>query len=410
MSPLDALRTALDALRANLMRTILTMLGIVIGVGAVIAMVAVGEGAREQIIRQISSFGTNIILVGQGSVTRGGVRLGPGSAATLTEDDGLALEREVAGVQIAAPSMRGTVQAVAGNQNWSSSLSGITPAFLEARDWRVAVGRPITGKDIEGATRVVLLGQTVVNNIFGGGDPVGQEIRLNGVPFAVAGVLAVKGTSLEGRDMDDVMLAPLTTVKRSVPGLRQPSPRAVGLLTVKVRDSENTVVVQEEAKELLRLRHRLREGQDDDFWMHNVAEALEKRNESARSLTVLLATIAAVSLLVGGIGIMNIMLVSVTERTREIGLRLAIGARRRDILAQFLIEASTLSLIGGATGALTGAGVAVVIAELAGWPTLIRPDSVAAAVGISGLIGVFFGLYPAQQAARLNPIEALRHE
>ena len=410
MTAWDALRAALDSLRANPLRSALTMLGIVIGVAAVIAMVAVGAGARDQVLRQIASLGTNLIMVGQGSIVRSGVKLGAGTASTLTEDDALAVLTEIPGVVVTAPSVRWGLQIVAGNQNWGTVLFGITPDYMDARDWTVATGRGLSDEDVAQANKVVVLGRTVVRNLFGGGDPIGEPVRVFSTPLTVVGVLAEKGQNTQGQDQDDVIFVPLSTAKRNIPGMAKSNPRFVHTMVVKMRDGADMAEAQAQIRDLLRQRHRLIPGQEDDFWMRDLSEVSATRDASSRALSFLLAAVAAVSLLVGGIGIMNIMLVSVTERTREIGLRLAIGARRRDILVQFLIESTTLSLIGAAVGVALGIATAMGVAALAGWPTLIQIDSVVLAVVVSGLIGVFFGLYPARRAALLNPIEALRHE
>ena len=410
MNAFEAIRAALETLRANPMRSALTMLGIVIGVAAVIAMVAVGSGARDQVLKQIASLGTNLVLVGQGSIQRGGVRLGAGTAASMTEDDAVAIVTEISDARIAAPYVRWGLQVVAGNQNWQTTLFGITPDYLEARDWVVTSGRPPSDEDVSQANKVILLGQTVVTSLFGGGDPVGETVRIGTSPFTVIGVLGAKGQNTNGQDQDDVVFVPLSTAKRNIPKMAKTNPRFVHSIVIKMANGADMDEAQRQLKDLLRQRHRLAEGQEDDFWMRNLSEVAATRDASARALSFLLAAVAAVSLLVGGIGIMNIMLVSVTERTREIGLRLAIGARRRDILMQFLIESTTLSIIGAAVGVLVGVGVAVLVARLAGWPTLIEPESVILAVSVSGVVGVFFGLYPARRAAYLNPIEALRHE
>ncbi len=410
MNPLDSVRTALEALRANPLRSALTMLGIVIGVAAVIAMVAVGAGARDQVLRQIASLGTNLIMVGQGSISRGGVKLGAGTASSLTEEDAVTIVRDIPGARVAAPSVRWGLQIVAGNQNWGTVLFGITPDYMDAREWTIEQGRGISDEDVTQATKVVVLGQTVVRNLFGGGDPVGQQVRVFSTPLTVIGVLGEKGQNTQGQDQDDVIFVPLSMAKRNIPGMAKSNPRFIHSMVIKMDEGADMEAAQTQIRDLLRQRHRLIPGQDDDFWMRNLSEVAATRDASSRALSFLLAAVAAVSLLVGGIGIMNIMLVSVTERTREIGLRLAIGARRRDILVQFLIESTTLSIIGAGVGVLVGIGTAMVVANLAGWPTLIQIDAVVLAVVVSGLIGVFFGLYPARRASLLNPIDALRHE
>ena len=410
MSYLEAIRSALDALRANLLRSILTMLGIIIGVASVVAMVAIGSGARQRVVEQINLLGSNLIMISSGSVTSGGVRLGSGSRQTLTEDDGVALEREIPQIQVAVPTVRGGVQIVAGGLNWSTAATGATPAFVEARDWTIAAGRNFTAEDVRGATKVVILGETVANNLFEGQSAVGQEVRIKSVPFTVIGVLERKGQSSWGQDLDDTLLMPITTAKNRVIGTTLSKARTVQSIIVKVRDGENASVAEDAIRELLRQRHRLLANQDDDFQIRNLTEIAATRDASSRTLAFLLAAVATVSLLVGGIGIMNIMLVSVTERTREIGLRLAVGARPRDIRAQFLIEATTLATIGGAVGVVMGGAGAILAANWAGWPTLIQLDSIVLAVGFSCAVGVFFGFYPAQRASRLDPIEALRTE
>lgn len=410
MSYLEALRSALDALRANILRSILTMLGIIIGVASVVAMVAVGSGARQRVIEQINVLGSNIIMIQSGSVTSGGVRMGSGSRQTLTEDDAVALEREVPAVQVAVPTVRGTVQIVAGGLNWSTAAIGTTPSYFEARDWELSAGRQFTAEDITGATKVVILGETVSTNLFPEGNPVGQEVRIKNVPFAVVGVLARKGQSMQGWDLDDTLLIPITTAKNRVLGTTLSKARTIGSMIVKVRDGEDSATAEAAMRELLRQRHRLLANQEDDFQIRNLTEIAATRDASSRTLAFLLAAVATVSLVVGGIGIMNIMLVSVTERTREIGLRLAVGARPRDIRTQFLIEATTLATIGGAIGVVIGGAGAILAATWAGWPTLIQLDSIILAVTFSFAVGVFFGFYPAQRASRLDPIEALRTE
>jgi putative ABC transport system permease protein len=409
MTLLDAIISALDALRLHKMRSALTMLGIIIGVAAVIAMVAVGGGAREQVVAQIRSLGSNLLIVMPGNVTQGGVRLGSGAAASLTDDDSAAILKEVPAVQATAPYMRGNVQLIASGMNWATVLFGVDLGWFEAREWDVDSGRLFEPEEISRGAQVALVGQTIVRNLYGGLDPVGQELRIRNVPFRVVGVMGKKGQSTWGQDQDDVVLIPLNTARQRVLGRNQANARAIGSIYVKVRDGESLTMAEEDVKALLRQRHRLQPGQDDDFSIRNLADIAATREASARTLALLLAAVAGVSLAVGGIGIMNIMLVSVTERTREIGLRLAVGARQRDILRQFLFEATGLAAIGGAVGVMLGVGAAYIISNAAGWPLLIQPESIVLAVAFSGLVGVFFGWYPALRASRLDPIEALRH-
>jgi putative ABC transport system permease protein len=410
VSPLDALGAALVALRANALRSALTMLGIFIGVAAVIAMVAVGGGARATVLAQIKSLGANLIVVIPGNVTVGGVRLGTGARATLTQDDAAALEAEVEAIEAAAPTSRGQVQAVAGSLNWSTWLVGVTPGFFVARDWEIAEGRAFEPEEYDRGAQVVLLGETVARTLFDEVDPFGELVRVRNVPFRVVGVLARKGQTTGGTDQDDVIVAPLRAAQQRVFGVNRANARAVGSILVRVRDGEDATDAEAEIRALLRQRHRLTAAQEDDFNIRNLADVAATRDASSRTLSLLLAAIATVSLFVGGIGIMNIMLVSVTERTREIGLRLAVGARPRDVLAQFLIEAVTLAAIGGLAGALLGIAAAEAISGLAGWPTIVEPATVAMAIGVSAVVGVVFGFYPARRAAKLDPIAALRHE
>jgi putative ABC transport system permease protein len=410
MSYGEAMRSALSALRANPLRSALTMLGIFIGVAAVIAMVAIGAGARAMVLEQIRSLGSNIMIVLPGNVTSGGVRLGSGARATLTIDDAIALEKEIPSVQIAAPIVRGGSQIVAGNLNWSTVVQGVVPGFFEAREWDVTSGRLFLPEEIDRRAQVALLGATVARSLFDESDPVGQSIRIRNVPFTVIGVLAGKGQTTFGTDQDDIVMVPLGTARQRVFGVNRANARSVGSILIKVVEGDDMAQSEEDIRSLLRQRHRLQASEDDDFFVRNLSEVAATRDASSRTLALLLAAVAAVSLAVGGIGIMNIMLVSVTERTREIGVRLAVGARPRDIRGQFLIEATTLSVLGGAAGAALGIGAAIVIASFAGWPTLVQPESIALAIGFSGLVGIFFGFYPAQRAARLDPIEALRHE
>jgi len=407
---LQALRTALRSLKVNKLRTALTMLGIMIGVAAVIAMVSVGAGAQARVAEQIQSLGSNLIIVLSGSSNAAGVRLGQGSQTTITEDDASAIAREVPLVQVAAPSSRGNAQVVYGNLNWSTGIQGVTADYFEARDWPVEVGRPVLQEDVDGATKVALLGQTTALNLFGDADPIGQIIRIKKVPFTVVGLLSRKGQSSWGQDQDDVILIPLSTAKKKVLGVSQANARSVGSISIKIRPDEDMAEAETQIRALLRQRHRLQPYQDDDFWLRNLSEVLQTQEESSKVMTYLLAAIASVSLLVGGIGIMNIMLVSVTERTREIGLRMAVGARSRDILTQFLVEAVTLSLIGGVIGIALGIGGSNAISALAEWRTVLAPSAIVLAFGFAAAIGIFFGFYPARKASRLDPIEALRYE
>jgi putative ABC transport system permease protein len=406
----QSVRIAGRALRVNKLRSALTMLGIIIGVAAVIAMVGVGAGAQARVAEQIQSLGSNLIIVLSGSSNASGVRLGTGSQLSITEDDATAIAREVASVQAAAPSVRGGAQVVYGSLNWSTQIQGVTPSYFEARDWPVDEGRPILQEDVDGATKVALLGQTTALNLFGESDPMGQIIRIKKVPFAVIGVLSRKGQNSWGQDQDDLILVPLTTAKKKVLGVSQANARAVGAISVKIRPGEDMTEAEDQIRALLRQRHRLQPFQDDDFWLRNLSEVLQTQEESSKVMTYLLAAIASVSLLVGGIGIMNIMLVSVTERTREIGLRMAVGARGRDILLQFLVEAVTLSLVGGLMGIAFGLGGSQAISYFAEWRTLVAPEAIAIAFGFAAAVGIFFGFYPARKAARLDPIEALRYE
>lgn len=410
MNYLDSMFASLRALRVNVMRSVLTTLGIIIGVAAVIIMVSVGAGAEAQVEELIRSLGANLIIVLPGTTTSAGVRLGHGTRLTLTEDDAAAIQREIQSVQVAAPSVRGGGQVVFGNLNWSTLIYGVTPEYLVAREWEIAAGRGFTPEEVKGAAKVALLGETVIENLFSGGDPMGQIIRIKRVPFRVIGVLRGKGQTPMGQDQDDTIMIPISTAKKRVLGGRRVSGKSVGAVVVKVREAEFVQEAEEQIKALLRQRHRLRSGQDDDFFLRNLSQILETRAESSRAMSLLLAAVASVSLVVGGIGIMNIMLVSVTERTREIGLRMAVGARSRDILTQFLIEAVTLSLIGGLIGIALGMGGSIAITLSGGWPMIIEIESIFLAFGFSAAVGIFFGFYPARKAANLDPIEALRYE
>jgi len=410
MDPLEALRSALGALAANKLRAMLTALGIFIGVAAVIATVAVGAGAREQVLAQIRSLGSNLLLVVPGSVNVGGVRLGAGGRQNMTWDDVRAIEADIPAVEVAAGSIRSTQQVVAGNQNWSTAVYGIDPEYLIAHDWQLSEGRAFAPEEAAGGRKVILLGATVAESLFGEESPIGREIRVRSTPFEVIGVLARKGQSPVGTDQDDVVMMPFWTARRSVMGASRAWFRAVNVISVKVHEGEDLKAAEDALRALFRQRHRVAANEGDSVQIRNLAEIAATRDASARTLSTLLAAVAAVSLLVGGIGVMNIMLVSVTERTREIGLRLAIGAKRRDILAQFLLEAVLMALLGGAAGVAAGIAISHGMAEAAGWPVLVQWDAVALAVGVSGLTGLFFGYWPARRAARLDPIQALRTE
>ena len=410
MTVFDCIMAALTSIRVNVLRSALTTLGIIIGVGAVITMVAIGAGAEARVQELISSLGSNLIMVQPGSRTSGGAHLGRGSSPTITESDARAIQAEIGSVLTVAPVVSGSGQIVNGNQNWSTSIVGMTPEYLSARNWSIASGRSLTVDEVNGKAKVVLLGATVAENLFPGQDPVDQAVRIQRVPFTVIGVLGAKGETSWGRDQDDTVLLPISTAKTRVLGGRRVSGDLVNSIYVKVRSPTMIAEAERDVRDLLRQRHRLSEGRPDDFYIRNLAEIMSARAESSQVMTMLLAAIASVSLLVGGIGIMNIMLVSVTERTREIGLRMAVGAAGSDILLQFLIEALTLSLIGGSIGVLMGVGGSVVIAQLADWPMLLQLQAMLLAFGFSALVGVFFGFYPARKAARLDPIEALRYE
>ncbi len=409
MNPLQTFRVAVRALVRNKMRSFLTTLGIVIGVGAVIAMVAIGEGAKATVEAAFASMGSNLLILLPGSTTAGGAQGGFGSMPTLTWDDLRAIQTEIPTVRRAAPALRSNAQVLSDEQNWTTSVTGTTPEYFEIRSWTAVRGALFRSSDQDGGTKVALLGQTVAGKLFGASsDPVGQVVRIKNVPFEVVGVLAKKGQSPTGQDYDDVVIVPASTFQAKIQGgLKK---YLSGSIFIGSTSAESTARAQKQVTSLLRDRHRIQPGQDDDFSIRNMTEMASAQQEGTKTLTTLLASIAAVSLLVGGIGIMNIMLVSVTERTREIGLRMAVGAKPGNILAQFLVEALTLSVAGGLLGVLIGLFTANRLAARFGWPTLVRPDVIVVAVGFSALVGVVFGLYPARKASRLDPIEALRYE
>lgn len=410
MNLLDTARSALRSLRANKLRSGLTTLGIIIGVAAVITMLAVGEGAKRTVQEQLKSLGSNTIIVFPGTVTASGVRLGTGSRNTLTEGDARAIGEEVPGVLAAGPGIRGTVQVVHGNLNWSTVVFGVTPEWLIAREWRVARGRALDDNDLRTGAKLALVGQTVADMLFGGTDPTGQVIRIKNVPFTIVGLLAPKGQSFAGNDQDDIVLLPISTARSRVLGSGPGRQLSVGHISVKMADGVDMRAAEARVRQLLRQRHRLQPDQDDDFNIRNLSEVVAAEQAASGALSGLLAAVAGVSLLVGGIGIMNIMLVSVTERTREIGIRMAVGARSRDILTQFLTEAVILSLLGALAGVALGLGSALGLGHVAGWEISLQPHAVILAVASASIVGIFFGWWPARKAARLSPIDALRYE
>jgi putative ABC transport system permease protein len=412
MTSLQTVRIAGRALMRNKLRSFLTALGIIIGVGAVIATVAIGDGAKSMVEQSFAAMGSNLLIIMSGTTTSGGAHGGFGSQPTLTWDDMAAIQREVTSVKYTAPQLRTTAQIINEEQNWTTSVTGTTPEYFLIRTWTAAAGSLMSTADVEGATKTVVLGQTVVDKLYGPNvDPnavVGQSVRIKNVPFQIIGVLERKGQSASGQDYDDGVFIPAATFLTKVQGgLKQ---YLSGVILANATGNDATARAERQITSLLRERHHLRKGSDDDFSIRNLSELANAQQEGTRTLTTLLASIAAVSLLVGGVGIMNIMLVSVTERTREIGLRMAVGARRSDILYQFLVESLTLSVAGGIIGIATGIATAEELASKFAWPLLVRPQVIIIAVVFSGLVGVGFGLYPARKASRLDPIEALRFE
>jgi putative ABC transport system permease protein len=407
MNALSIIRIAFRALARNKTRAALTMLGIIIGVSAVIAMVGIGQGAQASVQAQIESMGTNLLFISAGAQNVGGVRSGTGDSGTntLTVEDLDAIKLEVPSVALVSPTVNARSQLIVGNQNWNTSLQGVSEQFTEIRKWDVQSGSFFTDADVRTAARVIVIGQTIADNLFPGADPVGQTVRVANLPFRVVGVMARKGQDPQGRDQDDTAFAPYTSVQKKILG----SPR-VQVAYVSAVSQDATYTAQAQITELLRQRHKLAGNAPDDFTVRNMTDVAEAANQTNSIMTILLGSIAGVSLLVGGIGIMNIMLVSVTERTREIGIRMAIGARSSAVRTQFLIESIVLSLTGGIIGILLGIGVSITIPKLLGWPTLVSTAAIIGSVVFSAAVGIFFGYYPARKAAALDPIDALRYE
>jgi putative ABC transport system permease protein len=401
-------RVSFRAIVSNKMRSGLAMLGIVIGVGAVIAMLALGAGATMQIKSVMSSMGSNLLVIRPGTVTSGGIRMGAGSTPSLTLSDAMAIKEECPSVEEVLAQYSGIAQVVYGNQNWSTQISGVTEGVFVVNDWQLQSGRTFMEQDIRSAAKMAILGTTVAEELFGYSDPVGETIRIKNIPFQVIGVLKSKGESSWGRDQDDIVMVPVTTAQKRLFGM--PRPNMVSSITVKVKSEDLMPKAQEEVTLLLRQRHKISSSQDDDFTVRNMQQAMEAAQESMKVMSLLLGSIASVSLLVGGIGIMNVMLVSVTERTREIGIRMAVGATSKDIMLQFLVESGMLSMTGGAAGVFLGTLLSYILSSAFNWQTVVLPASVALAFSFSALVGIVFGLYPAYKASLLNPIEALRYE
>jgi putative ABC transport system permease protein len=407
MNFLMIIRVAFRALLRNKTRAALTMLGIIIGVSAVIAMVSIGQGAQASVQAQIANIGTNLLFVSAGAQNVGGVRTGAGDSGTntLTVEDLDAIKREVPSVSMVTPTVNARSQLVSGNANWNTSVQGVSEQYPDVRKWTVQSGEFFSEADVRTAARVIVVGQTVGENLFAGMDPVGQTVRVMNSPFRVVGVMARKGQDQQGRDQDDIAFAPYTTVQKKILG----SPR-LQVAYVSAISQDATYTAQSQITELLRQRHKLAASEPNDFTVRNMTDIADAANETSNTMTILLACIAGVSLLVGGIGIMNIMLVSVTERTREIGIRMAIGARSSAVRSQFLIESIVLSVTGGLIGIVLGIAVSLAIPKMLGWPTLVSTFAVIGSVIFSAAVGIFFGYYPARKAAALDPIEALRYE
>ena len=400
-----AFRIALRALARNKLRSFLTMLGIIIGVGAVIAMVAVGEGAKRRVQEQIASLGTNLLVILPGTVTLGGARSGSGGRQSLIPADARAIMSEIPVVAGASPVVRQFQQVIVGDQNWGTQIQGIAPEFQQIREWQVREGRFISQADVDTTAKVALIGETVAYNLFGTEDPMGAVIRVKKIPFRIVGILAAKGQSSNGTDQDDIVMVPYTSMMKLVMGVTY-----IQQIIVAAVSADTTQEASTQITALLRQRHKIRPGTDDDFTIRNLSDIAEAASNSATVMALLLGSIASVSLIVGGIGIMNIMLVSVTERTREIGIRMAVGARTRDIMLQFIVEAVVMAASGGLIGILVGVGSSSLIKNLADLPALIKPEIIAISFLVSGTVGVFFGFYPAKKAANLDPIDALRYE
>ena len=410
MTLIDSFSMAWTALRSNLLRSILTTLGIVIGVASVIILVAVGSGARSEVDRQVASLGSNMLVVFSGSSRVMGRSAGAGTDTPLQESDMTAIRDKVQGVEAISGQLNGTGPVVYGNVNWTTTLSGVHAEFATVRDWQVVSGRDFQPQDTRGTAKVAIIGQTVLKQLFQGQDAVGAMIRVKNAPFQVIGVLATKGPSSFGRDQDDLVLIPMTTARNYIVGKSQTQNDQVGQLYIKFGGNVDLKEAQDEIETLMRQRRHIQPGSEDNFNVRNLAEFMKARTEVLSTMTYLLAATSIISLIVGGIGIMNIMLVSVTERTREIGLRMAVGGRRADIMRQFLVEAVALCLIGGLLGTALGTGSAVVVANAAEWPVLISPSVIALAMAAAAATGIVFGYFPARRAAGLNPIEALRSE